>query len=255
MTEIIPLTAFDDNYIWLIKDSQSQGCILVDPGDIDPILPILTEQKLILTAILITHGHNDHSGGVEALISKYPNVKVYSYKKLFSKSICVKENDKLRFFCDRLQLTVMETPGHTLDHISFYNKELVFCGDTLFSGGCGRVFEGTFIQMFESLLKIYNLSEATKVYCAHEYTLTNLIFAKHLDPKNNKLLEYIEEVKLKRKQKTPSLPSSVKLEKQINPFLLCNDPSFREHIEGRFANQLDDNLACFTLLREMKDNF
>ena len=255
MVNILTIKGFDDNYFWLIKHEKSKRCIVVDPGDATPVLAILKSQNLILDAILLTHHHLDHTGGVNELLKHSPETKVYSKNKLFPFSVQVSENDNLDFFDSEYSLAVMETPGHTLDHIVFYNQDVVFSGDLLFSGGCGRVFEGTADQMFSSLQRVSALQDSTKVYCAHEYTQNNLLFAHHIEPKNADLLDYIQRVSKIRQQGLPTIPTSIGLEKTINPFLRCEDKSLKNELQQRLSQPLSTGVDCFRALREYKDRF
>jgi len=256
MVNVLTIKAFNDNYIWLIKDSQSQHCIIVDPGEAAPVLEIIASQQLIIDAILLTHHHSDHVGGVEGLLKAADkDIDIYSKNKIFTNSQLVKEGDLLNFFNDTFSVNVMEVPGHTLDHIAYYNEILLFCGDTLFSGGCGRVFEGTYEQMFSSLSRLSKLPEETKVYCAHEYTQNNLIFAHQIEPKNQRLLKYIRKVNQLGQQGVPTIPSTIALEKAINPFLRCEQSSVINRLQAHSGEQLMDPLSCFTSLRQYKDSF
>jgi hydroxyacylglutathione hydrolase len=256
MVNVITIPSFNDNYIWLIKDSQSQHCIVVDPGDATPVLEMVKSQSLIVDAIIITHKHYDHIDGVETLLSVLgEDIKLYSKNKLFPQSIEVQENQTLHFFEERFSLKVMEVPGHTLDHVVYYSEKLLFCGDTLFSGGCGRVFEGSHQQMFHALSRLANLPEDTKVYCAHEYTENNLTFAYAIEPKNKALLNYIQQVAKKRQLGLPTIPSNIGLEKTINPFLRCEQVELIDHLQNQLAMPLVAGLDTFTALRTYKDSF
>ena len=256
MVNILTIKSFDDNYIWLIKDSQSEHCIVVDPGDAHPVLEVLEAQQLIVDAVLLTHHHYDHVDGVKALLSaRDETIRVYSKNKLFSQSQLVKEGQILTFFESRFSLKVMEVPGHTLDHVAYYNETLLFCGDTLFSAGCGRVFEGTYEQMFAALTRFAALADATQVYCAHEYTQSNLIFALQLEPKNKALLDYIQQVSKKRQQGLATIPTTIGLEKQINPFFRCQQESLINALQKQLAQPLTSPVACFRALRLYKDRF
>ena len=212
---ILPIKAFKDNYIWLIQEKLNG--IIVDPGDAKPVLKTLKEKKIDLKAILITHKHHDHMGGVEELIKNYPNVQIYGPKNIefkFKYHI-VKEDDVISIYGTDVKFNVIETPGHTLDHIVYVDSENLFCGDTLFACGCGRLFEGTYDEMFESLLKISSLSPNTKVYCAHEYTKANIKFALTIDGNNHQLNERcrkLQDVEI-------TIPSLLQEELETNPFL------------------------------------
>lgn len=255
MVNILTIKGFDDNYFWLIKEKCSARCIVVDPGDATPVLAMLKSQNLTLDAILLTHHHSDHIGGVNELLDNQPNIKVFSKNKLFVNTQDVKDADVLTFFDGLYSLTVMETPGHTLDHIVFYNQEVVFCGDLLFSAGCGRIFEGTAEQMFASLSRLAMLEDDVKVYFSHEYTQNNLAFAYHIEPKNSDLLAYIKEVSKKRQQGLPSVPTTIGLEKKINPFLRCEKKSLINSAQYQLNMLLTTPIDCFRELRRYKDRF
>jgi len=255
MLSVLTVPAFDDNYIWLIKDSQSQRCVVVDPGDAGPVIDIVTAQALTIEAIIITHHHRDHTGGVEALLASDPNIKVYGKTALFNNINLVDEGQQLAFFDGQLMLTVWQVAGHTLDHIVYFNDEMLFCGDTLFSAGCGRVFEGTHQQMFDALTRLSSLSEKTKVYCAHEYTQNNLIFALHVEPHNRELINYVKFVSKSRQQGLATIPTTIEREKLINPFLRCAEPSLLQHLQSILAKHVTPGLQCFQELRTYKDQF
>lgn len=184
MITITPIKAFKDNYIWMISEAPSNLVWIVDPGDARSVIQVLKSQQLELTGILLTHHHADHSGGIEELVDYTGNIPVVgSYmSSVSSVTNPVRNGDEV--VCHSLRLYAIEIPGHTLDHTAFYGDHVLFCGDTLFSGGCGRIFEGTAPQMFVSLQKLNNLPDKTKIYCGHEYTLANLEFAKTVEPNN-----------------------------------------------------------------------
>jgi len=256
MVNVLTIPAFDDNYIWLIKDSQSQHCVVVDPGDAAPVLEMIASQELILDAILLTHKHNDHIGGVAHLLSVLgADINIYSKEQLFPESTVVREGQSIHCFGNRFALEVMEVPGHTLDHIVFYNEEMLFSGDTLFSGGCGRVFEGSHEQMFTALCRLSTLPDETKVYCAHEYTMANLTFAYAIEPKNRALLDYMQEVAKKRQLGLTTIPTSIGTEKKINPFLRCSEIELINCLQNQLATPLVSGLDTFGALRSYKDNF
>ncbi|MCP4324640.1 MAG: hydroxyacylglutathione hydrolase [Alteromonadales bacterium] len=256
MVNVLTVSSLNDNYIWVIKNSQSQHCIVVDPGDATPLLEMIESQNLIVDAILLTHKHYDHIDGVEALLSVLDeDIKLYSKDKLFTQSIQVEEGQTINFFDNSFSLKVMELAGHTLDHIAFYSDKHLFCGDTLFSGGCGRVFEGTHKQMFDALSKLATLPDATKIYCAHEYTESNLAFAYTIEPKNSDLLSYMQEVAKKRQLGLATIPTYIGLEKMINPFLRCKQTELIDSLQNQLAMQLSAGLETFSALRTHKDNF
>ena len=217
--QITPIKAFQDNYIWaMIED---QNLIIVDPGDAKPVLEFISHSKLNLLSILITHKHLDHMGGVDEIYPNYPNIEIYAPRDSnFSfpyKS--VGEGEEFKIDGTSINFKVLETPGHTLDHIVYINESNLFCGDTLFACGCGRIFEGTYNQMFESLQKFKKLDADMKVFCAHEYTVKNIEFALSLNPTNKKLLNRLKSCL----NLEVTLPSSLKEEFETNPFLLAKD--------------------------------
>ena len=217
--QITPIKAFQDNYIWaMIED---QNLIIVDPGDAKPVLEFISHSKLNLLSILITHKHLDHMGGVDEIYTKYPNIEIYAPRDSnFSFPYkAVGEGEEFKIDGTSINFKVLETPGHTLDHIVYINESNLFCGDTLFACGCGRIFEGTYNQMFESLQKFKKLDAAMKVFCAHEYTVKNIEFALSLNPTNKKLLNRLKSCL----NQEVTLPSSLKEEFETNPFLLAKD--------------------------------
>ncbi|GLX76752.1 hydroxyacylglutathione hydrolase [Thalassotalea insulae] len=258
---ISPIKAFSDNYIWAITKSESHHLALIDPGDAKVCIDHIEQQQLVLSHILITHHHPDHTGGISELV-RYCHNKQWPIEVLAPKSNVIpdvtrqlKEKDKIELTDFDVTLTVIELPGHTLDHIGYYNNELLFCGDTLFSGGCGRLFEGSPEQMHTSLNKLKQLPEQTAVYCTHEYTLANLEFALAVEPKNPKLVHYYHQVAELRRQDKVSLPSSIALEKQINPFLRADQTSIKESAQQYLAHALHDEVAVFATIRKWKDSF
>lgn len=235
---ITPIPAFDDNYIWAIQPTPNADAVIVDPGDEKPVLKWLKQQGVGLTSILITHHHWDHTDGLLPLLEHF-SVPVYgpNNKKIKGISHPLEEGQDFTPQGLECQFVVFETPGHTLDHISFYTPGMLFCGDTLFSAGCGRMFEGTAPQFFASLRKLAELPLATRVYCTHEYTAANLRFARAAEPDNQAIRQAQEEVAGWREAEQPSLPSSIARELEINPFLRASD-----------AQE-------FGKLRQWKDNF
>ena len=228
---LIPIPAFNDNYIWLLV--QDDKAWAVDPGEAAPVLKVLREKKLHLEGILLTHHHSDHTGGVAELLRHY-NVPVYGPDNSpVSALISHPLQEASCIALGNMAFSVIAIPGHTLDHIAFYSVEekILFCGDTLFSAGCGRVFEGTHEQMYHALLKLAALPDDTEVYCGHEYTLSNLRFAAAVEPKNNDILKYQKQCEVLRAKNSPTLPSTIAQEKKINPFLHCH--SVEEFSERR----------------------
>ncbi|MCG6365552.1 hydroxyacylglutathione hydrolase [Vibrio fluvialis] len=252
MLHIKSIPAFNDNYIWLIQNSDRR-CAVVDPGDATPVLDYLSQHELTLEAILITHHHNDHIGGVPELVRQYPNVDVVgpSQEPIPTLTHRVDAGDQIELFDERFM--VLGLPGHTLGHIGYVGDGKLFCGDVLFSAGCGRVFEGTMEQMFTSLSKLVALPEETKVYCAHEYTASNVAFAMAVEPDNEQLQIYRDEVIRLRGQGHSTLPSTLRREKWVNPFLRTQEPSIMKSVANR--TEQTDALSIFTALREWKNEF
>ena len=261
MLKIHPIKAFQDNYIWCIENSTTQECIVVDPGDSTPVTDYLNQNNLTLAGILITHHHFDHTGGIESLTTK-KSAAVYGPNNPKIKSIThpLKNNDQITLL--GTDFIIKEVPGHTLDHIAFYSEKdsthstpWLFCGDTLFSAGCGRLFEGTPSQMLESLKTLAAFPPETDVYCTHEYTLTNLSFAKAVLPGNEQVNVYIKQCQEKIEEGRATIPTTIKTEQAINPFLNCTKTEL-VHSVCNHSNLADTSeLAVFTALRSWKDNF
>ena len=252
---VYPIPAFTDNYIWCIHD----GChaVVVDPGDASPVFESLAAHQLRLDAILITHHHADHTGGIRELVERYPGLSVYGpdNPKIRGITHTLREGDTCCVGNFELSLDVLEVPGHTLDHIAFYNDDFLFCGDTLFSAGCGRLFEGTPKQMLKSLNKLAALPDSLPVYCTHEYTMANLRFAKAVEPTNEDIKDKIESVQHLRDANLPSLPTSLAIEKTINPFLRAHREDSWPHIEAQTGKTIRDTEQAFAAVRAWKDNF
>ncbi len=253
MLSVEPIKAYTDNYIWLV--STNEGSIVVDPGESKEILNLIDTYKINLKGVLITHHHYDHTNGLLDLTNKM-NLEVYGPEKIEGINNIVKESDK--FSIIGIDFEVIEIPGHTLDHLAFYsfNDEdpILFCGDTLFAGGCGRVFEGTFEQMFWSLKKISNYPKETKVFSGHEYTLSNLKFALEVDKDNKDLIYEFNNIEKLTSSGIPSLPTNLNKELKMNPFLRCHDIDIKNKVIEKF-DIIDDELEIFTALRKWKDNF
>ncbi len=255
MSQMIPIRALKDNYIWLIQDDIHHQAFVVDPGDAAPVIHYLHEHRLTLAGIFITHHHSDHSAGIADLLNQYGTVPVYGFihSQVPHVSHFVKEGDAVT--CGEIVLQVAEIPGHTLDHITFYNNEIIFCGDTLFSAGCGRVFEGTYEQMYDSLNKLFHLSDFAKIYCGHEYTLQNLQFAKAVEPDNHFIQTKMEAVKQLLADGKPTLPSLLREEKSINPFLRCKEKTVIQAVENHTQKTFTKPEEIFKGLREWKNHF
>lgn len=246
---------FTDNYIWILVNNENRHCVIIDPGDAKPLLNFVQLHQLIPIAIFITHHHRDHSAGIAEIVSTY-NIPVYGSTKSQLPEIThpVDETSTIALEEANMRFNIMSIPGHTLDHIAYHFQDMLFCGDTLFSGGCGRVFEGSYEQMFNSLNKIAALPDQTKIYCTHEYTLANLLFAHKIDPDNIKLNEYLAFVQEKTKKDLITLPSTLEIEKQINPFLRCNNAAFVVQLEKREGIKFNETLDVFTYIRELKNS-
>lgn len=264
MPKVYPIRAFKDNYIWLVcsraledaTQGQPRPAVVVDPGAAAPVLAMLQQRHVQLSAILITHHHWDHVGGVAELYARYP-VPVYGPpgSDIPCLSHPVHAGQSLTPAAGLPDFEVMAVPGHTRDHIAYYSPGLLFCGDTLFAGGCGRVFDGTVEQLYASLMKVSALPADTLVYCAHEYTLANLKFALHVEPGNKALQERLETATLLRSHDEPTVPSRLDLEWATNPFLRCHEPGLRASVEHHAGHALASPLEVFAALRAWKNTF
>ncbi|MEZ5609680.1 MAG: hydroxyacylglutathione hydrolase [Rhodocyclaceae bacterium] len=252
MRQIVPLPAFKDNYIWLMHDGRH--AVVVDPGDSAPVRDFIALHDLTLAAVLITHHHADHVGGLAGLSPACP---VYGPAREDIAGIThpVQAPDLVSIPEFELTLQVLDVPGHTRGHIAYYAPGVLFCGDTLFSAGCGRLFEGTPAQMFNSLNTLAALPDDTQVYCTHEYTLANLAFAQAAEPENPARDRWLEECRTRRSAGEPTLPSSIAREKVINPFLRPDSPSVRNALARHTGHTPFDALAAFTALRAWKNTF
>ena len=259
MIHVKPISAFNDNYIWCLYDDISQQAVVVDPGDAKVVVAALAAMQLNLVAILITHHHFDHTGGIDELLAKY-EVPVYGPLSDNISQIThhLAEADTLSIL--GLDFTTLEIPGHTLDHIALYCEQddggpILFCGDTLFAGGCGRVFEGNPAMMLSSLKKLAELSVDARVYCAHEYTLANLAFANAVEPDNQALQQRISHDTDLRQQGLPTLPSTIAMELATNPFLRCDQSGVINSAKQQSQGDCDNSTAVFAAIRGWKDNF
>lgn len=248
--EAIP--AFSDNYIWALHD-QGQ-CILVDPGESNGPLEFLSRNGLELGGILLTHHHPDHIGGVERLLAEHP-APVWGPQdpRMPAASRAQREGDRVEIPGLGLEFDVIETPGHTLSHIVFHGHDLLFCGDTLFSAGCGRLFEGTPQQMQSSFDKLAALPGSTRVFCAHEYTDSNCRFALRVEPNNAELLDRAREVAALRAAGEITLPSTIEAEKNFNPFMRSRHPAVIEAARRREPEMAGTPADVFGVIRRWKD--
>ena len=253
MFNIVPVSAFTDNYIWVIHDQYH--AVVVDPGEAKPVLDFLEQKKLKITAILNTHHHIDHVGGNLKLLQQF-QVPVYGPGSELISTVthCLKEGDSVYLPELSLRLSILDIPGHTAGHIAYYGANLLFCGDTLFSCGCGRLFEGTAQQMYISLNKLAKLPDETVVYCGHEYTLANINFARLVEPENQAITQLQISAEKKRKSDLPTLPSTIAKEKACNPFLRCNQPEVIRNASNYAGKPLTDPVSIFAAIRKWKNN-
>ncbi len=254
MLSIEPVPFLRDNYAWIIHDGRD--AVVVDPGEPEPILAWLATRRIRLRALLITHHHGDHAGGIMALAAT--GARVFGPRGNHIRGIThpVDDGQRIAFDHPDVSFEVMAVPGHTLDHLAYVGQGHVFCGDTLFSCGCGRVFEGTHAMMRQSLARIAALPDDTRVACAHEYTRSNLAFARRLEPQHPQLLAWEHEVTQLRAKNLPSLPVMLGDEKQRNPFLRWDDPQLRQVMLGSgmlSESEAEDREKVFATLRQLKD--
>ncbi len=254
---LTPIPAFSDNYIWALHDTEQ--ALVVDPGEADGVAQWLADEGLRLDTILITHHHPDHTGGV-ATLREATGARVIgpARERMPEPLHRVGAGDEVQAL--GLRFKVMEVPGHTAGHIAYHAADvdgapLLFCGDTLFSGGCGRLFEGTPAQMLDSLTRLAALPDPTRVCCTHEYTLSNLRFAMAVEPHNADLAAYQLHCQAQRAKNFPTLPSSIGLEKRINPFLRTDQDEVMRSAQARSPGQPTDPVAVFATLREWKNVF
>ena len=266
MINIKPIPAFSDNYIWLLQKDNSKQVVLVDPGDERTIITFFENNPLQLVAILITHQHYDHTGGVARLVEKFPQVKVICPDKIVSDPPLsidlpiaeyithpVTGGDSIEIMELGIHFDVIDIPGHTLDHVAYFGEGALFCGDTIFGCGCGRLFSGTARQMADSMTRLSALPAATKIYCAHEYTVDSIGFAKWVEPDNKDILERDKEDLAKQVKGMPTLPSTLDIELKTNPFMRFGVAQVIEAAEKFAGKKLQSDGEVFAAIREWKD--
>jgi len=249
------IPALKDNYIWLIIHAPSRHCLIVDPGDAFPVLVALKKEQLNPIGILLTHHHRDHVGGVENLLKNY-SIPVFGPAQ--EKIACVtnplwRHHERILFETMQIDFQILSISGHTHGHIAYYGHGAVFCGDTLFTGGCGRIFEGTIPEMYAALNVLAALPDLTKIYCGHEYTIENLKFALMVEPKNMALQQRMQETINLRAANHSTVPSTLVLEKATNPFLRCHTTAVKEAAQTYCGRHLLTPMAVFGILREWKN--
>lgn len=254
MLHLEPVLAFEDNYIWVVHDHRS--ALLVDPGEAAPILAWLDERRMRPVAVLLTHRHGDHTGGVADLLARYPDLPVYgpAHDGLAGMNRPVGEGDRCRIVELGIELAVLAIPGHTLGHVAYLGQGWLFCGDTLFSCGCGKVVEGTAAQLHASLIRLAGLPPDTLACCGHEYTLDNLRFALTVEPDNPALANWQQRALALRQAGRPTLPTRLGDELACNPFLRCHEPALQGSLAALTGRSgFPDAAAAFAALRAMKD--
>lgn len=248
---LIRIAALLNNYIWILYNHYKE-CLIVDPGEFEPVFKCLQENNLNLKGILLTHHHIDHVDGVQELLTRFP-VKVYGPKETITKGTdqVVRGGDVIELLGRKFY--VIYLPGHTSGHVGFYSFPWLFCGDTVFSAGCGRLFEGTPEQMHDSLQRINKLPPGTILCSAHEYTLSNIVFAASLLPQDKLILDFLYKVKYLRKNNIATLPTNLQLERQINIFFRCHDLDLQKKLD--IYPKLGNEWRVLSVLRQKKDNF
>lgn len=255
MLKITALPALKDNYIWLIRNNGDRYAIIVDPGEAGPVQKALDAGNLQPVAILITHHHYDHVDGIRELVINY-GIPVYGPKNEPIPELThpVGEKDHACLEAVGADFQVLEIPGHTAGHIGYYGHGLLFCGDTLFTAGCGKVFDGTAQQLFHSLQRIMALPDETLIYCAHEYTEENLLFARMVEPENSAIIQRLKKTRRIRSTGAPTIPSTLAEEKLTNPFLRCDREGVITATKQFAGHALNNTEEVFIALRHWRDH-
>ena len=256
MLTLWPIPVFDDNYVWVLEDQGAAGVAIIDPGDGIATLAALDRRDLAPCAVLLTHHHADHVGGVDEIVERR-EVPVYgpASESIHGVDHPVSDHDAVRIPEIGLELTVIDFPGHTAGHVAYLGPGFVLSGDALFTGGCGRVFEGTPQQMYGSLQRLAGLAPHTGVYCAHEYTVANLRFACQVEPGNEKLRRRLASAEALRSEDRPTVPSTIGEELETNPFLRCGVPEVRAAAEAHAGIELATEHEVFAAVRAWKDGW
>ena len=252
--QVVPVRAFSDNYVWTLRDETHAA--VVDPGEARPVIEYLDREGLKLAAILNTHHHADHVGGNGELLARWV-VPVFGPNDSRIANVTQRLSDGERITLPHFgtEFEVMDIPGHTRTHIAFFGAGMLFCGDTLFAVGCGRLFEGTPAEMHRSLQRLSRLPDSTRVYCGHEYTVSNIRFARAAEPGNHALAELEKRAAAQRAKDLPTLPTDIGQEKATNPFLRVQEPAIIASASRRAGKPLEDPVSVLAALREWKNNF
>jgi len=256
MLELTPISILSDNYVWLLSRPESSRAAIVDPGEAVPVLTTLAGRGIGLAAILLTHHHGDHTGGAGELVRRFA-APVHAAARESNRAVDRPDadGDMIALTDLDIELRVLEVPGHTSGHVAYLGDGFVLTGDALFAGGCGRVFEGTPAQMHASLSRLATLPPPTQVYCAHEYTLSNLAFAREVEPGNEVLVRRLEQSRELRSRGEVTLPSTIEVELATNPFLRCNEPAVVAAAERRAGRPVAPGAETFAVIRAWKDVF